>query len=70
MTSWNILERTTVPASNTELTLSQRDGDFAIRITGQQGDLMNTRMHHSEDKLAEFGCARLKAVDDARVTLR
>ena len=58
MDPWPTIERTTIPASATELTLVQRGDDFAIRIAGQQGDLMNSRQHHSEDKLAElFGVA-------------
>ena len=67
MDRWITTDRTTVPASDTELTLAQRGNDFAIRITGQQGELMNSRRHHSEDKLAEFGCARLRATANARV---
>lgn len=67
MDRWTTLERTTIPASNKELSLLQRGDDFAIRIAGEQGDLMNSRQHHSEDMLAELGCARLSATDNARV---
>ena len=67
MDRWTTIERTTVPASDTELTLLQRGDDFAIRVAGHQGDLMNSRRHHSEDMLAEFGCARLSATENARV---
>ncbi len=62
-----MIDSTTVPASDTELTLLQSDGDFAIRITGQPGDLMNSRRHHSEDVLAELACTRLSAVENARI---
>jgi len=67
MDRWITIESATVPASDTELTLSQRDGDFAIRIAGQPGDLMNSRRHHSEDVLAELGCSRLSAIENARI---
>ncbi len=67
MNSWITIERTAVPDSDTELTLLQRDEDFAIRLSGVPGDLMNSRMHHSEEALAELGCARLDAVENARV---
>lgn len=67
MDRWITTERTTIPASDKELTLSQRGDDFAIRIAGQQGNLMSSRMHHSEDMLAEFGCARLSATQNARI---
>jgi spermidine synthase len=69
MNRWIMLESTTVPASDTELTLSQCDDDFAIRISGEQGDLMNSRRHHSEDALAEFACSRLSAVENAQVLI-
>lgn len=67
MDSWIIIESTTVPASNTELTLSQCNGDFAIRISGVPGDLMNSRRHHSEDMLAEFACTRLRVIENAQI---
>ena len=69
MDSWTIIERTTVPGSDTELTLLRCNDDFAIRIAGTPGDLMNSRQHHSEEALAELACARLGAVDDARVLI-
>lgn len=67
MDPWIVIERTTVPGSDTELTLWRRDDDFAIRLAGVPGDLMNSRKHHSEEALAELACAHLGAVDDARV---
>ena len=67
MDRWIIIESTTVPASDTELTLSQCNGDFAIRISGVPGDLMNSRRHHSEDMLAEFACTRLSAIENAQI---
>ena len=67
MDPWITIERTTVPGSDTELTLWQRNEDFAIRLSGVPGDLMNSRRHHSEEALAELACARLGAVDHARV---
>ena len=67
MDPWTIIERSIVPGSDTELTLWQRGDDFAIRLSGVAGDLMNSRAHHSEEALAEFACARLGAVEEARV---
>jgi spermidine synthase len=67
MEHWITIESTTVPASDTELTLSQCNGDFAIRISGESGDLMNSRRHHSEDALAEFACTRLSAIENAQI---
>lgn len=67
MDPWIVIERTTVPGNDTELTLWRRDDDFAIRLAGMPGDLMNSRRYHSEEALAELACARLGANDDARV---
>ena len=56
-----------IPNDGGELKLSQRDGDFAIQLAGVHGELMASRMHSSEDALAELGCAHLKGVDNAKV---
>jgi spermidine synthase len=67
MDPWITIESTTIPGSDVELTLSQRHDEFAIRISGVRGDLMNSRMHHSEDALAEFACSRLSTIEDAQI---
>jgi spermidine synthase len=67
MDRWITIESATIPGSATELTLSQCNDDFAIRVSGVPGDLMNSRMHHSEDALAEFACTRLSAIENAQI---
>ncbi|MFT5599347.1 MAG: spermidine synthase [Chitinophagales bacterium] len=67
MDHWITIDSSIIPNSNVELTLLQRNDDFAIRIAGVPGDLMNSRMHHSEDELAKFGCSRLSTVENAQV---
>ena len=67
MDPWITIDSAAVPGSDTQLTLLQRNDDFAIRVSATPGDLMNSRMHHSEDALAEFACSRLRTVDNARV---
>jgi spermidine synthase len=67
MNRWITIDSTTIPGSDTELTLSQCNDDFAIRISGVPGDLMNSRTHHSEDALAEFSCTRLSAIENAQI---
>ncbi|MFT5504304.1 MAG: spermidine synthase [Gammaproteobacteria bacterium] len=67
MDRWITIESTTIPASDTELTLSQRNDDFAIRVSGVPGDLMNSRQHHSEDALAELACNRLNTIENAKI---
>ena len=64
---WVELGKTSIPNSDKALTLSQRGDEFAIRISGVPGDLMNSRMHNSEEALAELACTRLKTVDGAKV---
>lgn len=66
MEPWVDLSKSKIPNSDKELTLSQRGDEFAIRITGVPGDLMNSRMHNSEEALAELACTRLKTQTDAQ----
>jgi spermidine synthase len=42
----------------TTLVLHRHDGDYLIRAGG--AELMSTRHHHSEDRLAELACADLR----------
>jgi len=67
MDPWITIDSTPIPGSDTELTLSQRNDDFAIRVSGLPGDLMNSRTHHSEDALAEFACTRLSTIENAQI---
>jgi spermidine synthase len=67
MDLWTQIDSAPVPGSDAELTLLQRNDDFAIRISDVQGDLMNSRMYHSEEVLAELGCTRLGTIENARV---
>ena len=67
MDQWTTIDSSIIPGSDAKLTLSQYNDDFAIRISGVPGDLMNSRMHHSEDELARIGCSRLSVVENARV---
>jgi spermidine synthase len=67
MDPWIQIDSAPVPGSDAELTLLQRNDDFAIRISDVQGDLMNSRMYHSEEMLAKLGCARPGGNENARV---
>jgi spermidine synthase len=62
MIPWQLLDRVRVPAGphgklEQELTLHRRGEELSIRIGGTE--LMNSRMHGSEDVLAERACARI-----------
>ena len=67
MNQWAVLGTADIPNNGGQLKLSRRGQDFSIRLSGIRGDLMNSREHGSEEALAELGCARLGAVDRARV---
>jgi len=58
MTPWILLDSAPVPGNGGELQLYQRGDEFSIKIAGR-GELMNSRVHGSEDALAEHACARL-----------
>jgi spermidine synthase len=66
MTPWTLLDSTQVPGNCGELRLYQRNNEFSIKIVGR-GELMNSRVHDSENALAELTCARL--VDCAKPQL-
>ena len=58
MIPWKLLDRAPVPDAGGELSLYRRGDEFSIRITGR-GELMNSRVHGSEEALALLACARL-----------
>jgi spermidine synthase len=52
-----LLERAVTP-DGTPITLHEHDGEFSIRV--DTVELMSTRHHHSEERLAELACAGLQ----------
>lgn len=54
MNAWEELGRAPIPGTPDELILSRRDREYSIRISGHASELMNSRMHGSEDALAEY----------------
>jgi len=56
----------TVSEHGATLRLYQRGMEFSIRVD-QAGDLMNSRMHHSEDVLAELACSPIAQRQHAHV---
>lgn len=57
MIPWEFLGSAQVPGSGGELRLYRRGGEFSIRVN--DSELMNSRVHGSEDALAELACARI-----------
>lgn len=67
MNKWITLAAVEIPGDGGTLTLLQRDKEFSIRLSGIRGELMNSRVHGSEEALAELGCAGLESAEGARV---
>ncbi len=65
MIPWKQLDSTDIPNDGGQLHLYQRDDEFSIRI--DNCELMNSRAHGSEEKLAELGCAGLGKTEQPRV---
>jgi spermidine synthase len=62
-----LLDQATTPDGR-PMTLHEHDGVFMIRVDGVE--LMSTRQHHSEEKLAELACAQVgKQSGNARVLI-
>ena len=57
MVSWEFLQSAPVPGGKGELRLYRRGGEFSIRL--DRCELMNSRIHGSEEALAELACARI-----------
>ncbi len=67
MAKFETIGTASIPGKGTELRLLQRNDEFSIRIVGAPGELMNTRLHGSEDALAELACERIADRPGARV---
>jgi spermidine synthase len=67
MIPWKLLASGKVPGKDEELGLFQRGREFSIRVGGWE--LMNSRVHGSEEALAELACARIAARIRPRVLI-
>ncbi len=54
MQKWQLLDTGPVPDSTSTMELFERPGEVAIRVDGRE--LMSSRMHGSEDALADLAC--------------
>jgi spermidine synthase len=57
MIPWEFLDSTKVPGGAGEICLYKRGEEFSIRVNGRE--LMNSRVHGSEEALAELASARV-----------
>jgi len=67
MIPWTVLDIADIPNNGGQLKLSRREDEFSIHIVGVRGELMNSRVHNSEEQLATLGCAHLKNTEQAKV---
>lgn len=64
MKIWKFIESGPIPGTQDSLGLYQRDDEFEIRVDTRQ--LMNTRLHGSEDALADLAFDRLGDIKGVR----
>lgn len=67
MIPWTLLDRALLPKSTEEIRLYQRGDEFAIRV--ENYELMNSRVHGSEEALADLALARLAGRTPLRVLI-
>src|SRR3989304_3811392 len=65
MNPWILLDRAPPPADGSELRLYRRGSEFSLKGGGQE--LMNSRVHGSEDALAVLACNRIKEHPDPNI---
>jgi spermidine synthase len=64
---WERIERVDVPGGGVMELLRRGESELAIHVDGRE--LMNSRVHGSEDALALVPCGRIKHREDARVLI-
>ena len=57
MIPWEFLDSASVPGQKNDLSLYRRGNEYSIRIGN--AELMNSRVHASEDSLAELACSKI-----------
>jgi spermidine synthase len=69
MARFELLGTAIIPGKGTQLRLLQRNDEFSIRIAGSSGELMNSRLHGSEDALATLACEHISDNPAPRVLI-
>jgi spermidine synthase len=67
MNPWVLLDQVKVPGDGGEMKLYQRAFEFSISVKNEE--LMNSRMHGSEDALAELTCRQIAKRKDPRILI-
>ena len=66
MKKWTLVDQALTPDGKT-ISLHEHDGSYTIRVDGIE--LMSTRRHGSEEKIAELACAHVRGKRGARVLI-
>jgi len=64
---WEEIDRTEVPGHKDEIILRKRGVEFSIRTA--ETELMNSRVHGSEDDLARLSCGLIKQKKEQRILI-
>lgn len=64
---WRLIDRAQVPNQPEFMELWQRDEEFVLRVGGRE--LMSSRVHSSEDALADLACDKLGESPEARILI-
>lgn len=67
MIPWELIDKADVPDSGGELRLYKHGRDFSIRVDGYE--LMNSRIHGSEEVLAEMACEVVAGYPKPRILI-
>ena len=67
MNPWQLLGRAQTPGGGAELVLYRRDSEFSL--TADNRELMNSRVHGSEEAMSRLGCQNLAKHPRARVLI-
>ena len=67
MNPWQLLGRAQTPGGGAELVLYRRDSEFSLKADNRE--LMNSRVHGSEEAMSRLGCQNLAKHPSARVLI-
>lgn len=67
MRPWILIDKVNVPDDGGEMKLMQRAHEFSIVVNREE--LMNSRVHRSEDALAELSCERVRDRKNPRILI-
>jgi len=63
-----LIDAAAIPGSEKELRLYKHGNDYSIDISGE-GELMSSRVHGSEEALAELTCSRIRNPHHSRILI-